>query len=112
MFRTVAATAVLLAFAAGTGTAFSQTPQEAPPAVPEPPAVWSKPPSTPNDSLVSPEVSPDGRVTFRLYAPEAQSVTVRVNSDFFKTPLQFVKDSQGVWSATTEPVSSGAYRYN
>ena len=113
MFYSASATVMLLACAAGTGIAFSQTPKTVQPAVPElPPAQWSKPPSTPNDSLVSPEVTPDGRVTFRLYAPEAKSVTVGVNSDFFKGPLQFVKDSQGVWSATTEPVASGAYRYN
>ena len=39
-------------------------------------------------------------------------MSIRVNSDFFTTPLPFVKDGLGVWSATTEPVSSGAYRYN
>ena len=81
------------------------------PAVAEPPAVWSKPADIPNDTLVSPEVSPDGRVTFRLYAPEARNVTIRVNSDFGNAPIRFVKDSKGVWSATTGPVPSGAYRY-
>lgn len=108
----VSVAAILMVSGAVAGIAFSQSPQAAQPAIPEPPAQWSKPPSTPNDSLVSPEISPDGRVTFRLYAPEAKSVTVRVNSDFFKGPLQFVKDNQGVWSATTEPVAPGAYRYN
>ena len=102
---------MLIACVGGAGTAFSQTNQATPP-VSESPAVWSKPDETPNDSLVSPEVSPDGRVTFRLYAPEAKNVTVRVNSDFFRGPLSFVKDKRGVWSATAEPVSSGAYRYN
>ena len=101
---------ILLVLAAW--SALAQTPQTVPPGAPEPPAAWGKPKSTPNDSLVSPEVSPDGRVTFRLYAPEANSVTVRVNSDFFTGPLPFTKDTQGVWSATTKPVSSGAYRYN
>jgi len=113
MFYSASATVMLLACAAGTGIAFSQTPKTVQPAVPElPPAQWSKPASTPNHSLVSPEVTADGRVTFRLYAPQAKSVTIRVNSDFFTTPFPFVRDGLGVWSATTEPVSSGAYRYN
>jgi enterochelin esterase family protein len=104
---------VLVAWGASTGNVFAETTPAAPPAVPEPPpAKWSKPPSTPNDTLVSPEVSADGRVTFRLYAPEAQKVSVRVNSDFFKGPILFIKNEQGVWSATTESISSGAYRYN
>ncbi len=84
-----------------------------PPAVaPEAPAVWSKPADTPNDSLVSPEVSADGRVTFRIYAPEAKRVSIRMNSDFGKGPLDLVKDDQGVWSVSSEPVPAGAYRYN
>ncbi|MES2439946.1 MAG: hypothetical protein V4584_12795 [Verrucomicrobiota bacterium] len=67
----------------------------------EPPAFWSKPADTPNDSLVSPEVSAEGRVTFRIYAPEAKSVSLRLNSDFGKGPPDFVKDDKGVWSTTT-----------
>jgi len=96
------------------GTALSQTPPaaEKTPALPEPPAVWSKPPDTPNDSLVSPEVSTEGRVTFRLYAREARKVTIRLNSDFGGGPLDFIKGENGVWSATSAPVPSGAYRYN
>jgi hypothetical protein len=34
------------------------------------------PDPTPHDTLVSPEVDADGKVTFRLYAPEAKKVTV------------------------------------
>jgi enterochelin esterase-like enzyme len=114
IIRSVTASLMLITLVGGTGTAFSQTPQEAEkaPAVAEPPAVWSKPAETPNDSLVSPEVAPDGRVTFRLYAPEARNVSLRVNSDFGKRPVQFVKATNGVWSATSEPVPDGAYRYN
>jgi enterochelin esterase family protein len=113
-FCNVAASLMLVAFVGGATPAFSQTspsPQKAP-AVVEPPAVWSKPPTTPNDSLVSPEVAPDGRVTFRLYAPEASNVSLRVNSDFGKGPIKFVKAANGVWSATSAPAPAGAYRYN
>jgi enterochelin esterase family protein len=91
-------------------TVFSQPTRAA--ATVEPPARWSKPADTPNDNLSSPVVSPDGRVTFNVYAPEAKNVTVRVNSDFTKDPITFVKDERGVWSATTGPIASGAYRYN
>ena len=31
---------------------------------------------TPNDTLKSPEVMPDGRVAFRIYAPHASEVTL------------------------------------
>ena len=31
---------------------------------------------TPNDTLKSTEVGPDGKVTFRIYAPKAEEVTV------------------------------------
>jgi enterochelin esterase family protein len=95
------------------GTAFAQTsPAGNAPPTPEPPAVWSKPAESPNDSLVSPEVAADGRVTFRLYAPEAKRVTIRVNSDFGQGPFDFTKDEKGVWSVTTGPVPAGAYRYH
>jgi enterochelin esterase-like enzyme len=69
-------------------------------------------PRTPFDSLVSPEVSPDGRITFRIYAPKAQSVLVK--PWFLKDgqpPLALVKGGDGVWSVTTDPVAPGAYRY-
>ena len=65
--RFISITALFLARIAGSGNAFSQTPQ-APLHAPEPLATWGKPVETPNDSLVSHEVSADGRVTFRLYA--------------------------------------------
>ena len=42
-------------------TTFAQQPQRQP---------------TPNDTLVSPEVHADNRVTFRIYAPKAGEVTV------------------------------------
>ncbi len=109
----VTASLVLMTWVGGHGTAFAQTnqaPEKAPAA--ERPAVWGKPAETPNDSLVSPEVAPDGRVTFRIYAPEAEHVSLRMNSDFHGGPLKFVKATNGVWSATSEPAPAGAYRYN
>jgi hypothetical protein len=89
------------------GIAFSQTPlwAHASPAIPFTPAVATKRQKTRNETLVSPLVASDGRVTFRVYAPEAKSVTLRGNSDFFRTPPEFVKDEQGIWSATTDPAT-------
>lgn len=94
------------------GTAFSQVTKVTSSTVQEAPAKWGKPKDTPNDTLSSPVVGADGRVTFRLYAPEAKDVTIRTNSDFTKDPVNFVKNDEGVWSATTTPIPSGAYRYN
>ena len=45
------------------------------------PRAWAqaipRPAPTPNDTLVSPEVLSDHRVTFRLYAPKATEVALR-----------------------------------
>ena len=59
-------------------------------------------------AIVSPEVSPDRRVTFRLKAPNAKEV--RMNSDFGPT-LQLSKDEAGVWSVTTPPLAPDLYWY-
>lgn len=112
-FFQITASLMLITCVSGVEMAFAQTnqvPENAPAA--ERPAVWGKPTETPNDSLVSPEVAPDGRVTFRLYAPEAKNVSLRVNSDFHGGILKFFKATNGVWWATSEPAPAGAYRYN
>jgi len=115
ILRTLAVPAIAAAFAALSWPAASQAPAPAqkPPAIPGLPAGFKMPARTPNDTLVSPQVAADGRITFRLYAPEAQSVTLRGEFlDFFQPPPQLAKDGQGVWSITTEPVADGAYRYH
>lgn len=67
---------------------------------------------TPNDTLVSPEVLPDKRVTFRIYAPKASEVTLR--GDWMNGPevLKFEKDDKGVWAATTTPLTPDYYSYS
>ncbi|MEO7274788.1 MAG: alpha/beta hydrolase-fold protein [Vicinamibacterales bacterium] len=58
--------------------------------------------------IVSPEVSADKKVTFRLRAPEAKAVTV--SGDFGSdAPLQ--KGSDGVWTATVGPLPPEMYVY-
>jgi enterochelin esterase family protein len=87
-------------------------------------------------TVVSPEVSADRRVTFRVLAPNAQKVTF-LDDDFgpmlsaggpgplagstepavpagFRVPeggLTFTKHQDGVWEATFGPLPPGAYRY-
>src|SRR6476469_10211000 len=49
----------------------------------------------------SPEVATDGRVTFRLRAPNAKEVAVSIGGK--QLPMQ--KDEQGVWSLTSDPMT-------
>ena len=58
---------------------------------------------------VSPEVNLDGRVTFRLNAPEARAVALHFESD---VPVPMKKDAQGVWSATTGALPPDIYSYS
>ncbi len=55
----------------------------------------------------SPEVSADGKVTFRLRAPNAKEVAVTGMGE----RLAMVKDEQGVWSATTATLQPDLYTY-
>ena len=44
--------------------------------------------------IVSPEILPDGRVTFRLNAPKADEVTL--TGEFLDGPRSFAKDRKSV----------------
>jgi len=72
--------------------------------------------------FVSPEVLPDGRVTFRILAPQAETVALR-GGDIPQLAgggrgagpnpgPTFTKDEKGVWETTIGPIAPGAYRYN
>jgi enterochelin esterase family protein len=75
-------------------------------------------------NIVSPEVHEDGSVTFRLFAPKAQSV--KVSGDFLpsvkmETPMgqmdgpgsaDLTKDENGVWSFKSQPLKSELYGYS
>jgi enterochelin esterase-like enzyme len=58
-------------------------------------------------SVKSPEVSSDGRVTVRLYAPDAQSVSVNLGG---RLPL--ARGEDGVWSATSDALKPDIYTYS
>jgi enterochelin esterase family protein len=57
----------------------------------------------------SPEILPDGRVTFRLAAPNATDV--RMTGEFLKAPEVLQKDEKGIWSVTVGPVAPEVYGY-
>ncbi len=64
--------------------------------------------------VVSPEVAADRRVTFRLYAPNARTVTL--HGDFFREGVPgsaLTKDATGVWSVTlpAQPASIQGYYF-
>jgi enterochelin esterase-like enzyme len=77
--------------------------------------VAQQPPQGP--VVVSPDVQGDRRVTFRILAPNAQKIELRTPGDIpgiggrGGTPLQFTKNADGVWEATTAAIPAGAYRY-
>lgn len=62
---------------------------------------------------ISPVVAPDGRVTFRLKAPDATRVEVRGSFPNPYTPaiVSLAKDAQGIWTGSTEPLEPQTYSY-
>ena len=67
----------------------------------------------PQPAVVSPEVTADRHITFRINAPQAQAV--RMNASDIPNLGQsatLTKGENGVWSTTVGPVDPGAYRYN
>jgi enterochelin esterase family protein len=63
--------------------------------------------------FVSPEVQADRRVAFRIYAPQAQNVSLTGGDIPGNMPgAALTKGENGVWEATLGPIDPGAYRYN
>jgi len=60
------------------------------------------------ERLISPEVV-SGKVNFRLNAPKAQQVNVKINGR--KEPVPMQKDEKGIWSATVEDLAPEIYDY-
>jgi enterochelin esterase-like enzyme len=59
--------------------------------------------------VVSPEVSADRRITLRLFAPNAKSVTA--NGELDGKPHPLTKGDNGVWSVTVGPLPPDIYTY-
>src|SRR5262249_7826621 len=64
-------------------------------------------------ALSSPEVHPDGRVTFHISASKAGAVTVTGDwMDRGASPPQLAEDDHGVWSVTIGPLAADIYSYS
>jgi enterochelin esterase-like enzyme len=106
---------VLLLASAFAAVALAQQPPAAPAAAP------GRGPQGPQ--VVSPEIGADRRVTFRILAPQAQSVRLNASdipgmsgggrgaAAATPAPNQLTKGDNGVWSLTFGPINPGAYRY-
>jgi enterochelin esterase-like enzyme len=63
--------------------------------------------------VVSPEVSADRKVTFRILAPKANAVRLGgTDIPGIGRGAEMTKDADGVWQVTLGPIEPGAYRYN
>jgi len=58
--------------------------------------------------LISPEVHPDGSVTFRFLGPQTLEVLLGIDG---AKPVMMEKDDQGVWTTTTAPLAPDYYSY-
>jgi enterochelin esterase-like enzyme len=63
--------------------------------------------TAPAARMVSPEVQPDGKVTFRLRAPKASEVTVAIGGK----AQAMTKDASGLWTLTIGPLTPEIYTY-
>ena len=74
-------------------------------------AAQNPPPSRqqPPPPLRSPEVQQDGRVTFRMRAPNAKEVLLARDG---AQRVRMHKDEQGVWSVTTDSLPPDVYPYS
>ena len=90
--------AAVAAALSGSISAYAQSPT---PGRPQPPP-----------AVQSPEVQTDRRLTFRIYAPRAESVRLNAGDiPGLAAGGALAKAENGVWTVTTEPVPPGAYRY-
>lgn len=59
--------------------------------------------------LKSPEILPDNKVTFRIFAPKANEVSLSL--DGFDKDIPLVKDNIGIWTVITDPLKDDIYEY-
>jgi enterochelin esterase-like enzyme len=88
--------------------AFAQDPPRPAQATPPTGRGGAQPPQ-----FVSPEISTDRRITFRIFAPQAQTIRLAAGDiPGVGQTTQLTKAENGVWEVTVGPLDSGAYRYN
>lgn len=66
--------------------------------------------------VLSPEVSSERKITFRLLAPKAEAVQLGSSGDIpgigFGQSKAMTKATNGIWEVTVGPLPPGAYRYS
>jgi enterochelin esterase-like enzyme len=68
---------------------------------------------SPAPQVASPEVSAERRVTFRIYAPQADAVRLSAGDiPGVGQNAQLRRGDNGVWELTLGPIDPGTYRYN
>ena len=67
--------------------------------------------TTPNDTLRSAVVLPDGKVVFQIYAPKARTVAVAGDLPWDR-PVVFRETPDGVWKGVCEGLGEGVFRYH
>ncbi len=67
---------------------------------------------TPNDTLQSVRVLPNGNTVFSIYAPKARKVQLSGDMMPWGTPVEPVVQPNGVWSFEVPAVKAGLYRYS
>jgi len=90
------------------GMAFAQAPTPAPV---QAPAAGQRAGAPQGPRVVSPEILPDKKVTFRLLAPKAGTVVLNGNWEQ-GTSIPMNKDDQGIWSVTVGPLGEQLWGYS
>ncbi|MCF0179672.1 MAG: endo-1,4-beta-xylanase Z [Bacteroidales bacterium] len=74
-------------------------------------AQWQRTP-TPNDTLQSVRVLPNGDAVFCIYAPKARTVSLMGDIVPWDKPLDVKESKDGVWSIVVPKPVAGVYRYH
>ncbi len=72
--------------------------------------VWGTSTNAQLPAVVSPEVTADRRVTFRLQAPKATEVVL--TGEFMSGSRNLERDVNGLWTVTVGPIEPEIYHYN
>ena len=104
--RLIGAYVILAATLFGSSSLIAQQPTTPPGATTQAPAAGRG--GGRGAAVKSPEIGADGRVTFRLRAPNAKEVAVALAG----SRLAMQKDEQGVWSVTSDVLAPNYYAYS
>jgi enterochelin esterase-like enzyme len=71
-----------------------------------------RPPQGPRNVITPPQILPDNRVVFKLFAPKATEVTL--NGDWMAAGVNepLTKNDTGLWTLTTKPLKPEFYGYS